>query len=372
MLACGPAQQPAAQQPAQPAAPQQAAPKPAAEPAKPAAEPAKPAAQPAKPAAEPAKPAASGAKTRILYGSSSPPSSYYIHSVAVAKLWNAKVPEVEVTNVEAGGCLDHIRRMDRGEFQAGVACPDLTYRAWNGLEEFKDKPLQTQRFLYIHSVAPQGWVVRKDTNIEKIEDLTGKDFTPGMKGSATERQTINVMEVIGVKPKYYSAGIQDMIQAYKDRRIVGFVKLHAGAKAIDAAIQEANITLPLRELSFTPEQEKKVLEKYPYYTFMDVEKDQLAPGYPDRKVRTVALPVGVSIHKDIPEDLAYRLTKISIEDNTEKGEQAQATAYPAVKGADFVPLTLQYVMTPLHAGAVKYFRELGKQVKPEQIPPEMK
>ncbi|MBI2322727.1 MAG: TAXI family TRAP transporter solute-binding subunit, partial [Chloroflexi bacterium] len=234
------------------------------------------------------------------------------------------------------------------------------------------KASQVQRFLYIHSVAPQGWVVRKDTNISKIEEVEGKDFTAGMKGSATEKQTQNVMAVLGVKPRYYAASIQDMVQAIKDRRIVGFVKLHSGAKAIDSAVQEVNVTLPLRELSFTPEQEKKVLEKYPYYTFMDVDKDQLAPGYPDRKVRSLALVVGVAINKDIPEELGYKLTKVSIEDNTDKGDKIQATAYPAVKGIDFAQLTVDYVMTPLHAGAVKYFREIGKQVKKEQIPPEMK
>jgi TRAP transporter TAXI family solute receptor len=374
VVACGPS---AAPQPASPAA---EAPKPAAEAPKPAAAPApasqpetaKPAAAPAKPAAqpaeEPAKPATSGAKQRLLFGAAANGSSYYIYSVGVGKLWNAKVPGVDVTVAETGGGNDVIKRMDRGEFVVGLHVPDLSYRAWHGLEEFKDSALRTQRVLYIFAAAPTVWMVRKDTNIAKIEDLNGKDFTPGIKGSANERQTLNIFAALDIKPRYYSAGVQDMLEAAKARRIVGFGRTQAGPRTIDAATQEINVTMPMRALGVTPEQEKIVVEKFPYYRFMTVEKDALMQGFPDQPVRAVVLNVGVGAHKSMSEDLAYKLTKAAIEDNGPQGEGIQATSFPAVKGLDFVEMTIEYALTPLHAGAAQYFKEIGKQLKPAQMP----
>lgn len=368
IAACGPAAGPS-QSAAPPAADKQApAAAPAAPPPKPAVQPAKPAAQPAKPAVQPAAPpsASAAGKTRIIYGSTQAGSSYYVHSVALSKLWNSKVPEVEVTNSE-GSCLETLRRMDRGDFQAGVACPDLTYRAWHGLEEFKDKPVQSQRLLYGYITAPTTIQVRADSGITKVEELAGKDFSGGIKGSSHERQVINILNVLGIKPKWYAGGIQEILQAYKDRRIVGFGKTQGGPKNIDGATLEAHTAAALRMLSLTPEQEQKVLREFPYYGFMSVKANDLGNGLPDKDIRAVALPVGVALHKDIPADLGYKLAKVAIEDQTE-----QATAFPAVKGIDFAQLTLEIATTPLHAGTVKYLRERGLQIKTELIPPEAK
>ncbi|MBI4506957.1 MAG: TAXI family TRAP transporter solute-binding subunit [Chloroflexi bacterium] len=378
VVACGPSVAPSAAPPAQPAAPQAAQPAappapPAAAPAQPAVKPAPPAAQPAKPQvakspAEAAKPAASGGKQRMLFGAAANGSSYYIYAVGLGKLWNSKVPEVEVTVVETGGGNDNLKRMDKGEFPSSLVVPDLTYRAWHGIDEFKDKPITTQRVIYMFAAAPTIWMVRKETSITKIDDLTGKDFTPGIKGSANEKQTLNIFAALDIKPRYYSAGVQDMLQAAKDKRIVGFGRTQAGPRTIDAATQEINVTTPMRVLGVTPEQEKTVVAKFPYYRFMTVEKDALAPGFPDSPVRSVVLNVGVGVHKDMADQLAYKLTKAAIEDNTPQGEAVQATSFPAVNGLDFVQMTLDYTLTPLHAGAAKYFKELGKQLKPEQAP----
>lgn len=371
LTACGPQQQ--APAPAAPAA--QPAPS-AAQPAQPATQPAKPAAEVPKPAAQPqkeAKPAAAPKeRLRMIFGSSSAGSSYYVLAVAVAKLWNSKVPEVEVTNSEGGGCVDHLRRMDQGQFQIGVACPDVTYLAWHGQEQFQGKESRTQRFIAVLTQAVEAWTVRKDTSIAGLAQLGGKDWSPGMKGSGTENLTKGVFELLGIKPRYYSAGVTDMIQAAKDKRIVGFAKLQAGVTIIDSATQEVNITTPLDMLGFTEEQAQKVQEKFPYYRVITLKKDQLASGFPSQDVRVISRGVGVAVVKDVPEDVAYKMTKISVEDNAAKDGGVQATAYPAMKGMDLAQATLDLVLTPLHAGAVRYYKELGKDVKKEQLPPELR
>lgn len=127
-----------------------------------------------------------------------------------------------------------------------------------------------------------------------------------------------------------------------------------------------HVQVPLRTLSFTPEQEKKIVDKFPYH--VPVEKDQLAQGFPDQTVRTLTLAIEVAAHRDLPEDIAYKLTRVTVEGSTDKGDQIQAAGFPAVEGVDFAQLTREIVLTPLHPGAARFFNEIGQQLKPEQMP----
>ncbi|MBI3965359.1 MAG: hypothetical protein HY329_06960, partial [Chloroflexi bacterium] len=294
----GSAQPPAAQPPAK--APSQAAPSGQAAPAP---QPAVSSGQAAAPTPLPTSaPAASKEKRRILYGSSAQGSSFYVHAVSVGRLWNAEVPEVGVTNVEAGGCADHFKRMEKGEFLAAPICPDEAYRAWHGLDEFKGRSGTVARYLYVYSLAPNAWAVRRDARVSQLEELDGKPWTAGTKGSGTEKQSIGIFEALGILPKLTSGGLQDLIQDVKDRRLIGLVKTQPGPRTIDAATQELLVSVPLDMLSFTPEQEQKVRDRFPYYTFMTLEKDQLTAGFPSRTVRTVTQTLGTAVHKDLPED----------------------------------------------------------------------
>ncbi|MBI2322393.1 MAG: TAXI family TRAP transporter solute-binding subunit [Chloroflexi bacterium] len=361
-----PAAKAAAPQPAAPAAPAAETPKPAA-PAQPKAE-----AKPAQPKAE-AKPAAPAAeKLRILFGSASTSSPHYPLFVATVKVWNAKAPEVEATNTANGGCADTLRQMEAKQVLAGVACPDMAYRAWHGLEEFKGKESRALRFLYVYTRNPQAWLVRKDSGIAKLEDLSAKDFNPGGRGSGSEKQTETIFDALGIKPRYYRASTEDATQAVRDRRIVGYTLPQPGATQSSAATIETHRATPLDMLGLTAEQEKKLVESFPYYAFVTVEKDGYGSGFPSRAVRALAATAGVALHKDVPEDIAYKLTKASMDDNGPRGEGVQAAGYAAVKGLDFAQLGVDSLVTPLHAGAARYYKELGKQLKPEQVPPDAK
>lgn len=311
-------------------------------------------------------------KMRLLYLSSIPGSSYYIAAVSRAKVWNTKVPEVEVTVMTGGGCGEATLRLGKGEVQLGDSCPDTIYRAMKGLMDFKDKPITNHRYMYAAFLAPVTLVVRADTDIKSLKDLEGKDFNPGPRASSTEAMVKLSFETLGFKPKLYSGGIEDAVAAYKDRRIVGFVKAQGGPKAWDATTLDAHIAVPLRFLSFTKEEAAKVEQAHPYYSFMTVSKDALSPGVPDQDIATLSIVSGAGVDAKVPADLVYKMTKASIEDNKPGGEGIQASAVPALKGVDFVKLTLETATTvPLHAGAYKYYKELGVQLTDAMMPPEL-
>ena len=73
---------------------------------------------------------------------------------------------------------------------------------------------------------------------------------------------------------------------------------------------------------------------------------------------------------DMSEDIAYKIVKAVCQDKDKK--DIQGSAFKPVQGTDIAALTLQVANFPLHAGAVKYFRERGLEIRSELIPPEAK
>ncbi|MBI2321679.1 MAG: TAXI family TRAP transporter solute-binding subunit [Chloroflexi bacterium] len=388
LAACGPPAQPAAPaKPAEPAKPA-AAPAPVAAPAQPAApakpveqakpaQPAKPAAQPPKPEAkpaQPAKPAASGEPRKLLAGATSATSSHYAYYAAMAKVINSKVPSVNVTVVETGGGAENTNRMGKGELDFGIATSDFVSFAYQGLGPFKDKPIKEMRWLWFYNPNQHVLIVREDSGVKKLEDLTGKEFNPCARGAPCEQMSKSALEALDIKPKWYTAGLADAVQAIKDRRIVGYGKPMAGKDVADATMLDLMTTAKIRVLPFTEAQAKKVQDAHPYYSFTlvapNVFKDQ---EWNKEPIRTMAIVVGTATTTRLPADIAYGIVKAVVEDNGAGGGGVQAGAFPGVKGIDFAKLTVEEDLLsapPVHAGAYKYYKEIGKKVPDKLVPPE--
>jgi TRAP-type uncharacterized transport system substrate-binding protein len=71
--------------------------------------------------------------------------------------------------------------------------------------------------------------------------------------------------------------------------------------------------------------------------------------------------IGVSARPDLSDEVAYNIVKAVMEDSIE-----QATAFPAVQGANLAELTLQFATSKLHPGAIRYYEEIGLTV-PEAL-----
>ena len=67
--------------------------------------------------------------------------------------------------------------------------------------------------------------------------------------------------------------------------------------------------------------------------------------------------IGVSARPNMDDQTAYDLTKAVMENIEE-----QSAAFPTVKGLNLPELTLQYATSPLHAGAIRYYEEIGLTV----------
>ncbi|MBI4505727.1 MAG: TAXI family TRAP transporter solute-binding subunit [Chloroflexi bacterium] len=364
-LACGPAA-PAAQ-PAKAAAPAAQPAKPATEPAKPAA----PAAQPAKPAAE-AKPAAPAAQPatkgmrQIVHGTSQLSSAYGIYSAAVVNLLNKKVPGVNITLVENVGIVNNLKRMRAGEADFAMGDHMITFMAYDGLlKGWEDNPQKDLRLLWVFTTIANALVVSERAGVDSIPALNGKAFSPGGQGSSAEVTSLQSFDVLGIKPQWYRGSMSEMVQAFKDRRIVGFVKA-MNLDRSDPLILDAQTTTPLRVVSWPDDLVKKVQAKYPYFKTVQVQAGVFKDAeWNKQPITTWGSPNGIFASTKLPEDVAYEFVKTAL-----KEKDDQVAAFPTLKNDDLGKLTVEYGLVPLHKGAVKALREAGYQPPKELVPAE--
>lgn len=303
----------------------------------------------------------------ISLGASSASSGHYAYSVAAAKAINEHVGNVKVSVVETGASVDNLKRLRAGQLDLGIGGMQTMYEAWKGLGIWEKTPYPDLRILWAYAKTIDFIVVREDSGITKLEDLSGKKFSPGIRGSATESATKMIFKVLGIEPDYHIGGASDAVDAIKDNRIVGYVKTGVGVQ-LDSTTLDIMTLNKIRLISMTEKHIEKIKKEFPYVSIITIPAGQIAampkqPEYSNWGMTTV-----VECLKTFPENLAYEFVKAIV-----KGKKYQDDAYPACKHIDIVQETPLLISVPLHAGAVKAYRELGAKNIPSRIvPPEVK
>jgi len=298
------------------------------------------------------------AQQKLLIGSTSASSSHYGYFVAISQLINQKVEGVDTSVVETGATVDNLRRLARKQIDFGLVTTNTGYQAYAGTGDYEGKPVDT-RLLWVYVAAPQNVVVRADSGVTKLEDLNGKKFNPGLRGSSTEKTTEAVFELLGIKIDPVRGSTTDIVNAIKDNRAIGYVKSGAGNR-LDGSTMDIMTFTKLNVLSLKPDQAAKIREGMPELGIVEVPAGA-AEGIP--AYTTWSFGVAVHARPDLDEDIAYQITKVAMEDET-----VQANAMAELKGANLIETTLKYGSVPLHPGAAKYFREKGYDI-PERIAP---
>ena len=303
--------------------------------------------------------AASAEPQKLLIGTTSASSSHYGYFVAASQVINKQVAEVDSSVVETGATMDNLRRLDRRQVDLGLVTTNVMHHANAGTGDFAGKPVKS-RLLWIYSLAPQNAVVRKDAGIKSLADLTGKRFNTGLKGSATEKTSDAVFALLGIKPDVMRGSTGEVVAAVKDNRAVGYVKSGAGLK-LDASSREIATFTPIDILGLDAAQAAKVAAGMPELSMVDVSADAKlgVAAY-----KTWGFGVGAAASAELDEKLAYAIVKAICED-----KQVQAAAFSDVAGVDIAEMTLKFATSPLHPGAVRYFRERGLDVPARLIAP---
>lgn len=292
------------------------------------------------------------AETRLAIGSTATVSPFYGYFVSVSNIINDNMPGYRATTIETGASVENLVRMGRGQLDMGMVTTDLMGDAIKGEGKFEGNPVDA-KLLWVYFNIPQVTLARKDSGVKSFQDLDGKSFGPGMRGSASEAATQEVLKLLNIKPKYFLSSAQDQMDALKNKQTVAWTASAMGHK-VSASQIDVGSFVDLNPLSLTEEEVEKIKKEIPQLSIETVPAGS-GEGYPE--FTTWSMGLGVAAKADMDEDTAYNIVK-----NVMENRGPQTHAMPRTADSDFIDLTLKFANTPLHPGAIRYFEEQGYEV----------
>lgn len=293
--------------------------------------------------------------------------TYYPLGGILAQALTEKVPEV-VTTAQAGqASVANCNLIRDKQIESAFVQSNVAFNAYNGLEQFKDKPAKNLRF--IASLYPETIqiVARADAKIKTVKDIKGKRLVPGDRGSGTEVDTLNVLGAYGYTYKdfagvdwlSFSGGAQRLQDKQAD---VTFTTAGWPTAAITELAVSTNIVLvPIDEAKI-----KELTRKYPFYAKIVIPKGTYKGQ--DKDVATITTMAQWVVGAEVPEDVVYKMTKALWESGAAKMAQAHAQGKNVT-----LKTALDGLSVPFHPGAEKYYKEKGLIKEPAKKPaPEKK
>ena len=276
--------------------------------------------------------------------------TYYPFGGAMAKIWNSKIKDMNVTAQTSGASGENIRLMNKKEVELALVQSDTLDQAWNAMEAFKEplKGMSAVATLYPEIVQV---VVRADSPIKTFADLKGKKVGVGAPGSGTEINFRQLMDIYGLKKEDVNGqylSYSESAEAFKDKHIDAFI---ATAGIPNSAIMDVSTQNDIRILPIPADVAAKLIQKHPFFAGVKVPANTYKGITQD--VPTVAVNAVLIAGKDLKRRMVYNLTKALFENQADL-----ASAHAKGKEVN-LQYAVQGVSIPFHPGAVKYYKEKG-------------
>lgn len=290
----------------------------------------------------------------ILLGGGSRSGVYYQVALQLcAEVNRAAGDRINCKGRPSLGSVFNIDAVARGLLAFGVAQSDRVWQAIHGEADWAKKgPVDHLRSLFTVHPETVLLVVRSDSGIRSVTDLRGRRVNIGNPGSGQRGNAGDVLRIYGV-------------DAMKDIRAEGLQQSDASRALIDGKIDaffftvgnpSAAIMEPARGpgidlISLDSPEIRAFVDSRPYYVMTSVP----ASTYPgvSYAVPTFAVKATLVTRADTSEELVYTVVKALFENFARFRNSHEAFRY--LQPSEM----LEGLSAPLHAGAVRYFREVG-------------
>ena len=168
---------------------------------------------------------ASAQEIKLILATGGTAGTYYPFGGAMAKIWNSKIPGINVTAQATGASAENIRLINKKEVELALVQSDTIDFAFNAKEAFKERLTKMNAIAVLYPEVIQ-IVVRGNTKIKSFADLKGVKMGVGAPGSGTEANFRQLLEVYGmkkddVKAQYLS--FAESAEQFKDKHIDAFI-----------------------------------------------------------------------------------------------------------------------------------------------------
>jgi len=280
---------------------------------------------------------------------------YYPTGGAICRLVNKNRKEhgIRCSAESTGGSIYNINTIRAGELEFGVAQSDWQYHAYNGTSKFADKgKFSNLRAVFSVHPEPVTVIARDGSGVKQLSDVKGKRMNIGNAGSGT-RGTWEVIEQamgwtrsdlkLASEMKSAETG-----QAVCDGKIDAYFWLVGHPSALT---QESLATCDAHLVHVKGKAIDKLVSDNSFY-----RKATIPAGMYNNEKDIDTFGVGATFvsSSDVSEKVVYTIVKAVFENFADFKK-----LHPAFKNLKEKEMISDSLSAPLHAGAIKYYKERG-------------
>lgn len=296
----------------------------------------------------------SHAGKRIVFGGGPAGGTFQVVANAIQTYKPVKaIEEFTVKAQSSAGSVENLRKVDSGRSHFGVVYSGHVYLGRNGRMKNDTKKYENVMAVSFLYGAPAQLVIREGSGIKSVKDLAGKKVGVGNAGSGAFANSEMFFTHMGVwdKVKRNAMGYNDAAAAFGNKQLDAFWLFTAfPSGAVIMAAQTNDIDLVDLDADA---QASGFYEKYPYFSKLVIPAgtykgvDQDVPSFQDS-----ALWVA---NKDVSDDVVYKLLSVIYTDEGLAHMRNQKKTFKAMS----VAAGVEGIVTPLHPGAIKFWKEKG-------------
>lgn len=250
----------------------------------------------------------------------------------------AEVSQASAANVNA---------LKDGNAEIAFVQTDIAYYAKNGELMFEGAAVED--LVAIGGLYPETihLVTTADSGIKSYEDLKGKKVSVGAPGSGTYANAEQLLEIHGLSIETdIEAQNLDFGESTDGLQTGQIDAAFVTAGYPTAAVEALGATTDVVIVPVAADKAEALMAKYPYYAVDTIPAGTYGL---ETEVPTVSVLAMIAVKADLPEDVAYGITK-AIYGNTDKIGHAKGALIKAETALDGIGIEV-------HPGAQKYFDE---------------
>jgi len=294
----------------------------------------------------------------VTIGAAPVGGTYYIWVGGFIKILQDKMG-IPGLMVVTGGPVHNTQLVDIKQSDFGMVTSTPLWEGWHGEGWAKGKKHQNTRVIFPMYASFFQMYALKKSGIKNIQDLKGKSVGVGPVGGTPATYWPKILEMAGVKP----GRIANAESVNLNLQLL-YGTLDANSQAVGlpwVIITGIETTHEINILSIPKADVENFIRKYPLFAPGVIPRGYYKSNK-DYDIETITVWNYMICHKDAPEDFVYEVVRKSFE-NVDIIIAAHASA------KEMKPEAIVYSPTPLHPGAVKYYKEKGIKIPDKLILP---
>lgn len=271
---------------------------------------------------------------------------------AIAQAISEYDKNIIVNTSASNGSLTNVEGIRNGQIDLALISGDVAFCAYNGTEEFTEKPETKLRAVAAVYSSLSNWIAPDVSGLRYVHDLEGKSIAVGPKDSSTELSARTALKVLGLDETNTTQRNYGLASGGIEVRRGNLDALHGFAGIPIYGLAQLADSVPCRILEYTDEELDQILSQNQYYYKASIPAGTYAGQTQD--VKTFGVKCLLCVSADMDEALVYRITQILDEARPQLIETHETMA-----SMELTSFVCQDLLIPLHAGARRYYEDAG-------------